>query len=107
MPDAKDLPSNLRRLAKHQAITLRNRQFDQDFAVLVETLRKELGADKPNREGANGFTAIFVFHAKKFREQLRHYRDSHPRVGYYVAASLLAAVLGEVIYYMEAPVGRV
>jgi TIR domain len=57
VPDASDLPSDLRPLANRQAITLRNHQFDLDFAALVETLREALGADQLNGGGANGSTA--------------------------------------------------
>jgi len=43
VPNEIDLPSQLKPLAKRQAIRLRNAEFDQDFAALATKLRKALG----------------------------------------------------------------
>ena len=109
VPDASDLPSDLRPLASRQAITLRNRQFDQDFAALVETLREGLGANQLNGGGANGSTAnnVLVFQAKKFQEGVQRYLTTGKRLGLgrLIVGVLIWVAVALFIYHLQAPIG--
>jgi hypothetical protein len=109
VPDASDLPSDLRPLANRQAITLRNRQFDQDFAALVETLREGLGANQLNGGGANGSTAnnVLVFQAKKFQEGVQRYLTTGKRLGLgrLIVGVLILLAVALFIYLLQAPIG--
>jgi hypothetical protein len=108
VPDASDLPADLRPLAKHQAITLRNRQFDQDFAALVEMLREALGADQLNFGGDNGSTASnvpLVIQGEKFQELIRRYLTTGKRLGAgrFIVGLLAMVAIAVFIYLVRAP----
>jgi hypothetical protein len=110
VPEASDLLSDLRPLANRQAITLRNGQFDQDFAALVETLREALGADQLNGGGANGSTANnvpLVIQAKKFQELVHRYLTTGRRLGAgrFIVGLLIFVAVALFIYVLQAPVG--
>jgi hypothetical protein len=110
VPDASDLPSDLRPLAKQQAITLRNREFDQDFAALVESLREALDDNELNGGGANGSAAsnvALVIQAKKFREQMYRRLTSGRRLGagLFIFGFLILGAVALFIYVWEAPGG--
>jgi hypothetical protein len=110
VPDASDLPCNLRPLANRQAITLRNRQFDQDFAALVETLREALGANQLNGGGANGSTVNnvrLVIQAKKFQDLVHRYLNTGKRLGAgrFIVGLLIFVAGALFIYLLQAPIG--
>jgi hypothetical protein len=110
VPDASDLPSDLRPLANRQAITLRNHQFDLDFAALVETLREALGADQLNGGGANGSTANnvpLVIQAKKFQELVHRDLSTGKRLGArrFIVGLLMFVAVALFIYLLTAPTG--
>jgi hypothetical protein len=88
---------------------LRNRQFDQDFAALVETLREGLGANQLNGGGANGSTAnnVLVFQAKKFQEGVQRYLTTGKRLGLgrLIVGVLILLAVALFIYLLQAPIG--
>lgn len=111
MPHASDLPDNLRPLANRQHITLRNLEFGQDIAALLDTLREALDSDHLNGGGANGSTASnapLVIQAKKFQELVHRYLTTGKRlsVGRFVAGLLIFAAVALFIYVVGGPVGR-
>jgi hypothetical protein len=84
MPDASQLPSNLKDLAKRQNIRLRHRQFDQDFAVLEHMLRETLGVSP----------LVLVVKTNKFREFLRGLLKTERRPGWKLVLVVACAGLG-------------
>lgn len=92
MPDASQLPSNLKLLATRQNIRLRNSQFDQDFAVLEDMLRKKLGASQ---------LLPIAVKTKKYREQLRAFLKTEKRPGVKLVIIVISAGLALLVSIMQ------
>jgi TIR domain len=97
IPNADDLPDDLKPLVKFQTIRLRNREFDQDFEALTHSLRQAVNSQ---RHASNNLALVLEF--KTLHERLKlltNHLLKDRRLGAWIVGSLISLGFAAFIYW--------